>query len=36
MDDEDDETATLDEILDDKKRVCYFKSYLAAVAQAIR
>ncbi|KAM0947212.1 putative beta-glucosidase [Dioscorea sansibarensis] len=36
MDDEDCETASIEEFLDDKKRVGYFKGYLAAVAQAIR
>lgn len=36
MDDEDSKTATLDEVLNDSKRVGYFKGYLAAVAQAIR
>ncbi|KAF8402405.1 hypothetical protein HHK36_013360 [Tetracentron sinense] len=36
MDDEDDETLPLHEVLDDKMRVGYFKGYLAAVAQAIR
>lgn len=36
MDDEDSETASIEEFLDDKKRVGYFKGYLAAVAQAIR
>lgn len=36
MDDEDDETKTLDEVLNDETRVEYFKGYVAAVAQAIR
>ncbi|XP_023884565.1 beta-glucosidase 42 isoform X1 [Quercus suber] len=36
MDDEDDETSTLHEMLDDKLRVVYYKRYLAAVAQAIK
>ncbi|CAL9048642.1 unnamed protein product [Musa banksii] len=36
MDQEETETAILEEVLDDKLRVEYFKSYLAAVAQAIR
>ncbi|KAG1328264.1 beta-glucosidase 4 [Cocos nucifera] len=36
MDDEDTETATLNEALNDQKRVGYFKGYIAAVAQAIR
>lgn len=35
MDDEESDTAALDEMLDDKRRVGYFKGYLAAVAQAI-
>ncbi|OVA10665.1 Glycoside hydrolase [Macleaya cordata] len=36
MDDEEDATALLHEVLDDKKRVGYFKGYLAAVAQSIK
>lgn len=36
MDDEDNETSPLHEMLDDKLRVVYFKRYLAAVAQAIK
>ncbi|XP_010908751.2 beta-glucosidase 4 isoform X2 [Elaeis guineensis] len=36
MDDEDIETAALNEALNDQKRVGYFKGYIAAVAQAIR
>lgn len=36
MDDEDDPTALLHEMLDDRKRVGYFKGYLNAVAEAIR
>ncbi|GLT87929.1 hypothetical protein SLE2022_059800 [Rubroshorea leprosula] len=36
MDDEDDSSLTLHEVLDDKLRVRYFKGYLAAVAQAIK
>ncbi|MCL7023076.1 hypothetical protein MKW94_004593, partial [Papaver nudicaule] len=36
MDDEEDPKALLHEMLDDKKRVGYFKGYVAAVAQAIR
>ncbi|KAG8380347.1 hypothetical protein BUALT_Bualt06G0006100 [Buddleja alternifolia] len=36
MDDEDDATSTLDEMLDDKLRVSYYKGYLAAVHQAIK
>ncbi|MCL7021994.1 hypothetical protein MKW94_026329, partial [Papaver nudicaule] len=35
MDDEEDPKALLHEMLDDKKRVGYFKGYVAAVAQAI-
>lgn len=35
MDDEDDDSP-LQEMLDDKKRVGYFKGYLAEVAQAIK
>ncbi|KAK3031011.1 hypothetical protein RJ639_036861 [Escallonia herrerae] len=35
MDDEDDGTVPLHEMLDDKLRVCYFKGYLTAVALAI-
>ncbi|XP_020261447.1 beta-glucosidase 4 [Asparagus officinalis] len=36
MDDEDNEEATLDEMLNDEMRVGYFKGYLASVAQAIK
>ncbi|KAL8166225.1 hypothetical protein V2J09_007724 [Rumex salicifolius] len=36
MDDEENKTAQLHEMLDDKLRVTYFKAYLSAVAQAIR
>ncbi|TYJ46567.1 hypothetical protein E1A91_A02G128700v1 [Gossypium mustelinum] len=36
MDDEEDNSLPLNEILDDKLRVHYFKGYLAAVAQAIK
>lgn len=36
MDDEEDETCPLHEMLDDKMRVGYFKSYLAEVSNAIR
>ncbi|KAL4378899.1 hypothetical protein GQ457_02G025770 [Hibiscus cannabinus] len=36
MDEEDDNSLPLSEILDDKLRVRYFKGYLAAVAQAIK
>ncbi|KAL5990798.1 Beta-glucosidase 42 [Asimina triloba] len=36
MDEEDSETPPLPEALDDKKRVDYFRGYLAAVAQSIR
>jgi len=36
MDDEDNDTAPLDEVLNDEKRVQYFKGYVAAVADAIR
>ncbi|KAI3940727.1 hypothetical protein MKW98_030046 [Papaver atlanticum] len=36
MDDEEDPKALLHEMLDDTKRVGYFKGYLAAVAQAIK
>ncbi|KAK6915790.1 Glycoside hydrolase family 1 [Dillenia turbinata] len=36
MDDEEDDRAPLDEMLDDKKRVSYFRGYLAAVAAAIK
>ncbi|PON45553.1 Glycoside hydrolase [Trema orientale] len=36
MDDEENETSPLQEMLDDKLRVVYFKRYLAAVAQAIK
>ncbi|KAK8590190.1 hypothetical protein V6N12_024571 [Hibiscus sabdariffa] len=36
MDEEDDNSLPLNEILDDKLRVRYFKGYLAAVSQAIK
>ncbi|GAB2277148.1 Beta-glucosidase 42 [Dionaea muscipula] len=36
MDDEENHTAQVHEMLDDKLRVTFFKGYLAAVAQAIR
>ncbi|RZC64070.1 hypothetical protein C5167_025837 [Papaver somniferum] len=36
MDDEDDLKAPLHEMLDDKKRVGYYKGYLAAISQAIK
>jgi beta-glucosidase len=36
MDDEEDDSLPLHEILDDKLRVRYFKGYLASVAQAIK
>nr|BAO04177.1 hypothetical protein [Delphinium grandiflorum] len=36
MDDEEDTTAPLHEMLDDRKRVGYFKGYVGAVAEAIR
>ncbi|KAI3940730.1 hypothetical protein MKW98_030049 [Papaver atlanticum] len=36
MDDEDDPKALLHEMLDDKKRVGFYKAYLAAIAQAIK
>ncbi|KAI3935265.1 hypothetical protein MKW92_013253 [Papaver armeniacum] len=36
MDDEEDPKAPLHEMLDDKKRVRYYKGYLAAVSQAIK
>ncbi|OIW04874.1 hypothetical protein TanjilG_14305 [Lupinus angustifolius] len=36
MDDEDDDNLQLDEILDDKLRVRYFKGYVASVSQAIK
>ena len=36
MDQEETETASLEEVLDDKMRVGYYQTYLAAVAQAIR
>ncbi|XVE62142.1 hypothetical protein DITRI_Ditri06bG0095100 [Diplodiscus trichospermus] len=36
MDDEENETAPLHEMLDDKLRVRFYKGYLAAVAQAIK
>ena len=35
MDDEEDDSAELHEVLDDKLRVCYFKGYVAAVKEAI-
>lgn len=36
MDDEENEICPLHEMLDDKMRVGYFKSYLAEVSKAIR
>ncbi|PWZ08701.1 Beta-glucosidase 4 [Zea mays] len=36
MDDEDDQSATIDQVLNDTKRVGYFKGYLNSVAQAIK
>lgn len=36
MDEEDDQSATLDQALNDTTRVGYFKGYLASVAQAIK
>ena len=36
MDDEDDPSATLDQFLNDTKRVGFFKGYLGVVAQAIK
>jgi beta-glucosidase len=36
MDDEDDPSATLDQILNDTKRVGFFKGYVGAVAEAIK
>ncbi|KAF5741574.1 beta-glucosidase 42 [Tripterygium wilfordii] len=36
MDDEDNDSASLHEMLDDKMRVNYFKTYLAAIAQAVK
>ncbi|XP_018832863.1 beta-glucosidase 42 [Juglans regia] len=36
MDDNDDGTSPLDEMLDDKLRIFYYKTYLEAVAQAIK
>lgn len=36
MDDEENEAATLEEMLNDEMRVGYFKGYLASVAQAIK
>ncbi|KAD4584097.1 hypothetical protein E3N88_21698 [Mikania micrantha] len=36
MDDEDNDTSPLHEMLDDKLRVTYFKGYLASVSQAIK
>jgi beta-glucosidase len=36
MDEEDDPSATLDQALNDTKRVGYFKGYLASVVQAIK
>lgn len=36
MDDEDNDSLPLNEILDDKMRVRYYKGYLASVAQAIK
>ncbi|KAM0829776.1 hypothetical protein ACQ4PT_066663 [Festuca glaucescens] len=34
MDDEDDPSATLDQVLNDTKRVGFFKAYVGAVAEA--
>ncbi|CAO1942649.1 unnamed protein product [Urochloa humidicola] len=36
MDEEDDQSATLEQVLNDKTRIGYFKGYLASVAQAIK
>jgi hypothetical protein len=36
MDEEDDQSVTLDQALNDTTRVGYFKGYLASVAQAIK
>lgn len=36
MDDEDNDSLSLNEMLDDKMRVRYYKGYLASVAQAIK
>ena len=36
MDDEDDPSATLDQVLNDTKRVGFFKGYVGAVAEAIK
>ncbi|KAK1601418.1 hypothetical protein QYE76_037275 [Lolium multiflorum] len=36
MDDEDDPSATLDQVLNDTKRVGFFKGYVSGVAEAIR
>jgi len=36
MDDEDDQSATLDQVLNDTMRVGYFKGYLNSVALAIK
>lgn len=36
MDDEDNDSSPLHEMLDDKLRVSYFKRYLAAVSNAMR
>lgn len=36
MDEEDDQSATLDQVLNDTTRVGYFKGYLNSVAQAIK
>jgi len=36
MDDEDNDSLPLNEMLDDKLRVRYYKGYLASVAQAIK
>ncbi|PSR98148.1 Beta-glucosidase [Actinidia chinensis var. chinensis] len=36
MDDDEDGSCPLNEMLDDKLRVCYYKGYLTAVAQAIK
>jgi hypothetical protein len=36
MDEEDDQSATLDQVLNDTTRLGYFKGYLNSVAQAIK
>ena len=36
MDDEDDPSASLDQVLNDTKRVGFFEGYVGAVAQAIK